>query len=141
MPSSAELVCVDPKRVHEVWPHVAPLLRKATAKTGLSAFSDIERDILAGRALLWLAVSGEGGRAAINAVASTSLQQTDQGKVCVITACAGTNRSRWLPLISRIEAYAKEEGCRSVRIFGRKGWLRVLEGYDTKHVILDKELN
>jgi hypothetical protein len=140
MPSSAELVCVDPKRVHEIWPHVAPLLRKAIARTGLSAFADIELEVLCGRALLWLAVSGEGGCAAIDAVASTSLQQTDAGKVCVITACAGNNMPRWLPLISRIEAYAREEGCTCIRIFGRKGWLRVLEGYREKHVILDKEL-
>lgn len=141
MPSSAELVCVDPKRVQEVWPHVAPLLRKAIARTGLSAFADIEREILCGRALLWLAVSGESSRVVIEAVASTSLQQTDRGKVCVITACAGARMSRWLPLISRIEAYAKEEDCACIRIFGRKGWLRVLEGYDTKHIILDKELH
>jgi hypothetical protein len=138
--SLAELVCVDPTRVHEIWPHVAPLLRQAILRTGLSAFADIERDILAGRALLWLAVGGEVGRLAIEAVASTSLQQTDAGKVCVITACAGANMARWLPLISSIEVYAREEGCTRVRIFGRKGWLRALEGFRAKHVILDKEL-
>src|SRR5690242_2331877 len=100
MPPSAELVCVDPSRVHEIWPHVAPLLRRAVLRTGLSAFNDIQRNILDGHALLWIAVSGEGHRLAINAVASTSLQQTDAGKVCVITTCAGTSMSRWLPLIS-----------------------------------------
>jgi hypothetical protein len=140
MRCSAELACVDPKRVHEIWPHVAPLLRKATARTGLSAFADIERDILNGNALLWLAISDEGGAAAIDAAASTSLQQTDSGKVCVITACAGANRTRWLPLINHIEAYAKAEGCRCVRIFGRKGWLRVLAGYRETSVVLDKQL-
>jgi hypothetical protein len=141
MPSSAELVCVDPKRVHEIWPHVASPLRRAIAKTGLSAFADVERDVLSGRALLWLAVSGEGGGFTVEAVASTSLQQTDAGRVCIITACAGANMPRWLPLISNIEAYAKEEGCSCVRIFGRKGWLRVLDGFRGKHVVLDKELS
>ena len=141
MRSSAELVCVDPKQVHEIWPHVAPLLRRAIAGTGLSAFADIERDILRGNALPWLALSDERGAAAIEAAASTTLQQTDNGKVCIITACAGANMARWLPLINHIEAHAKEEGCRCVRIFGRKGWLRVLEGYEEKHVIMDKELD
>ena len=139
MRSSAELVCVDPKRVHEIWPNVAPLLRRAIASTGLSAFADIEHDILRGNALLWLAVVGEGGGARIDAVASTSLQQTDSGKVCIITACTGANMARWLPLINHIEAYAKDEGCRCVRIFGRKGWLRVLEGYRATSVVLDNE--
>jgi hypothetical protein len=140
MRSSAELVCVDPQRVHEIWPHIAPLLRSATARTGLSAFADIEQDILSGNALLWLAVGGEGSVTAIEAAASTSLQRTDSGKVCIITACAGANMARWLPLINRIEAYAKEEGCRCVRIFGRKGWLRVLEGYVESHIIMDKDI-
>jgi hypothetical protein len=138
---SAELVCVDPKRVHEIWPTLAPLLRQATARTGLSAFADIEREILAGDALLWIAVSGEGGAVAIDAAASTRLQHTDTGKVCVITACAGRGMSRWLPLISGIENYARDEGCSCVRIFGRKGWLRVLEGYRESYVVMDKELH
>lgn len=141
MRCSAELACVDPKRVHEIWPKVAPLLRRATVRTGLSAFADIERDILHGSALLWLAISSEGGAAVIDAVASTSLQQTDAGKVCVITGCAGGNMRRWLPLITRIEAYAKAEGCRCLRIFGRKGWLRVLDGYRETSVVLDKQLS
>jgi hypothetical protein len=138
---SAELVCVDPKRVHEIWPAVAPLLRQAIARTGLSAFGDIERDVLAGNALIWIAVSGEGSRLAIDAAASTCLQHTDTGKVCVLTACAGANLSRWLPLISGIEKYARNEDCTCVRIFGRKGWLRVLEGYRAKQIILDRELH
>jgi hypothetical protein len=49
--------------------------------------------------------------------------------------------SRWLRLIAGIEVYAKNEGCSCVRIFGRKGWLRALEGYRAKCVILNKELD
>jgi hypothetical protein len=137
---SAELVCVDPTRVREIWPAAAPLLRQATARTGLSAFTEIEREVLAGSALLWIAVSGEGSGLTIDAAASTSLQQTDTGRVCVITACAGHEMSRWLPLIAGIENYARDEGCARVRILGRKGWLRVLDGYRAKYIILDKEL-
>jgi hypothetical protein len=48
---------------------------------------------------------------AIEAVASTSLQQTGSGKICVIAACAGTHMSRWLPLIAGIEDYARGEAC------------------------------
>jgi hypothetical protein len=140
MPSSVRLVCVDPEWVDEIWPHVAPLLRSAIARTGLSAFRDIECDILCGDALLWIASNGEGAAPAIEAAASTSLQQTDVGKVCVITACAGTKMTRWLPLIAGIEAYARDEGCKRVRIYGRRGWLHVLDGYREKYVITDKEL-
>src|SRR5262249_44067694 len=101
---------------------------------------DIEREILSGDALLWIAVN-EGSATTIEAVASTRLQQTDAGKVCVITACAGINMSRWLPLVAGIEAYARDESCKRVRIFGREGWLRVLDGYSQTNVVLDKQLD
>jgi hypothetical protein len=134
---STELICVDPERVRELWPSAAPLLKRAIAKTGLSAFATIERAILDGTSLLWVAWNG----GAIEAVASTSLQQTDAGKVCVITACAGTGMTHWLPLIDGIEGYAQAEGCHCVRIFGRKGWGRILDGYKETYAIIDKRLS
>lgn len=131
-----QLVCIDPDNVRSIWPLTAPLLRRAIVKTGLAEFATIERDILVGASLLWVAWNGS----VIEAAASTSLQQTDAGKVCIITACAGTGMKRWLPLIRGIEAYAQAEGCRCVRIFGRKGWARALEGYEETHAVIDKRL-
>ena len=49
--------------------------------------------------------------------------------------------SSLLPLISEIKAYAEQEGCRCVRIFGRKGWGRVLDGYQQTHAIIDKHVD
>lgn len=130
------LVCVDPRRVREIWPHAAALLRSALRRTTLNALEDVEADILSGRSLLWLAWADEG----IQAAATTVLINSEAGKVCVITACGGAGMKRWLPLLDGIEAYARDEGCVRVRIYGRKGWLRVLDGYREKHVILDKEI-
>ena len=137
MPSSAELVCVDPQRVHEIWPHVAPLLKAACIRTGLNAFVDLEADILSSRSLLWIAWNKQ----AIEAAAATVLINSEIGKVCIITACGGNDMPRWLPLIAAIENYARAEGCTRVRIYGRKGWLRALDGYGQTHIIMDKELN
>lgn len=131
-----QLVCIDPEHVRSIWPLAAPLLRRAIVKTGLSAFATIEREILDGNSLLWVAWNGCG----LEAAASTSLQQTEAGKVCVITACAGAGMMRWRRLVREIEAYAQAEGCHCVRIFGRKGWTRVLEGYEQTYAIVDKRL-
>jgi hypothetical protein len=136
MPSQPILVCIDPQRVSEVWPYVRPLLKAACHRTGLNALSDIEGDILAGRSLLWIAWNGE----AIDAAAATILINSEIGKICVITACGGRDLRNWLPLIGKIETYAKHERCARVRIYGRKGWLRVLDGYRQQHVIMEKEL-
>jgi hypothetical protein len=136
MRSSVELVCVDPERVHEIWPYVAPLLKAACVRTELNAFADVEADILSGRSLLWIAWNGQG----IDAAAATVLINSEIGKVCVITACGGRDLQRWLPLLAGIENYARDEGCARVRIFGRKGWLRVLKGFQQKCIVIDKDL-
>ena len=107
------------------------MIRAAIERTGLSDFSDIEKDVLAGDQLLWLAISDH-----IEAAATTHLSRN----VCTLTACSGHNRERWLPLFVRIEKYAKDEGCSAMRIYGRKGWERVLDGYRVQHVILEKDL-
>lgn len=91
--------------------------------------------------MLWLALRREENRIAILAAASTRLQRTDAGKVCVITACAGSDMPRWLGLIDGIETFARKEGCTWVRIYGRKGWLRALDGYEQRHVVIEKELS
>lgn len=131
-----ELVAVDPSKIAEMWPHVAPFLRAAIARTGLSLFSDLERDALNGTAQVWLAWNGQ----AIEAAAATALHPTEAGLVCSVLACGGDNMERWLSLLERIERFAKDEGCARTRIVGRRGWLGVLDGYHEKHVILDKEL-
>lgn len=127
-----DLICVDPARINEFWPHARGLIKTAIDATDLSEFEDTEREVLSGGQLLWLAWSGH-----IEAAATTRLANN----VCTIVACSGHNRDRWLPLFSKIEDYANDEGCRCIRIFGRKGWERVLTGYRIEHVVLERQLH
>src|SRR3954452_2318448 len=110
------LICVDPERIHEVWPHVVDLIHRAVKRTNLSHTLDIDADVLKGDGLLWLALDGPRVLAAMK----TALVLTDTDKVCILTACAGEDMHEWLPLRERIEAYAKAEGCTRMRIYGRK---------------------
>ena len=131
--ASVDLCCCDPATVHQIWPQAAPLIRSAIERTDLSDFADIEYDVLSGDQLLWLAISDH-----IEAAATTHLVKTRGKPVCILTACSGAQRDRWLPLFAQIEKYAKDEGARCMRIYGRKGWERVLDGYRVEHVILEK---
>jgi len=135
MPSSVDLLCVDPKNVHQIWPQARELIRAAIEQTDLSEFADIEYDVLSGDQLLWLAISDH-----IEAAATTHLIKTRGRPVLILTACSGYQRERWLPLLSRIEHYARAEGSRCVRLYGRKGWERALKDYRTEYVIMEKDL-
>lgn len=135
MPSSVDLVCVNPANVEQIWPQASALIKTAIEKTDLSEFTDIERDVLSGDQLLWLAISDH-----IEAAATTHLIKTSGKPVLIVTACSGAQRERWLPLFAKIEKYAKDEGAKCVRIYGRKGWARALTGYRVEHVILERQL-
>ena len=137
MPSMVdELVCVDPAIITEAWPHARLLIKSAIDATGLSEFSDLEAEVMVGKQLLWLAISGK----SIEAAATTRLEKIDGRKICVLTACAGHHRERWIPLLQRLEAFATAEGCAVMRIFGRRGWHRALDGYHVEHVVLEKRM-
>ncbi|HEY7246269.1 MAG TPA: hypothetical protein VH678_20540 [Xanthobacteraceae bacterium] len=129
-------MCVDPKFVREVWPFVKHLIVAAMHRGDLSSFLGLERSVMAEGALLWLVIS----RGKIAAAAVTELQQTEWRKVCVLVACGGERMREWLPLIAGIEKFARQEGCSAVRIFGRKGWQRVLTDFCAKRIILEKEI-
>jgi hypothetical protein len=131
-----ELVCIPPDRVHLVWPRVAGLIEAAMRRGDLSSFAGVQAAVSGGHALLWVAWDGD----EIAAAAVTELHQTEWRKVCVIVACGGSERERWLELIEPIEEFARAEGCGAMRIMGRKGWARVLPKYRIRRVVLEKEL-
>jgi hypothetical protein len=131
----AKLTRVPPELVGELWPHVGALIKRAIDRTGLSDFDKIEAATLAGEHVLWIASSSD----KIEAAATTQLITVAGRRICVIVACGGDDRAKWLPLIVGIERYAKAEGCAKMRIIGRRGWQRVLDGYRAKYAIMDKE--
>jgi len=134
--AGCRLVCVDPARVHELWPRVTHLIRRALERGGFTDFAEVERDVRAGAALLWLVWDGQ----AIVAAVVTELRSANRSKFCTIVACGGAQRERWLPLIGELEAFARAEGCAAMKIFGRRGWARALPRYRIKSVVLEKAL-
>jgi hypothetical protein len=110
----------------------------------------------------------DGDAARVQAAAVTELHRTEWRKVCVIVACGApsgrsqasgfsqasgplrpssgaaasrtVDRRRWIGLIEKIEEFARAEGCSATRIMGRKGWARVLTSYQTKRIVLEKDL-
>jgi len=55
-------------------------------------------------------------------------------------ASRASDMRRWIGLLERIEEFARAEGCEATRIIGRKGWARVLTSYQTKRIVLEKDL-
>jgi hypothetical protein len=135
--AACRAVCVDPKRVAEIWPTVSQRIKSAMERVGFSDYREIERKVLRGGALLWLAWDGN----AVHAAAVTELHLANGRKFCTIVACGGRHMKRWLALIRDLETFAKDEGCDATLIIGRPGWRRVLAGYRATSLVLEKELH
>jgi len=113
------------------------MVGRAPVKTNMGSLSELDTDVLSGRALLWIVHSDGHG---IEAATVTRLDLTEHSKVCTILACGGVKRSRWLHLLEEIEAYAKAEGCGSTRLYGRKGWKRALPDYREIGIVMERKL-
>jgi hypothetical protein len=136
MPFLADLICVPPDRVGEVWPQAERHIRQAMFRGGLGDFETVKRSVLAGQSLLWLAHHGS----IIIAAAVTSLEINNGIKACLIVACGGFEWCRFGHLLGDIEKYAKAEGCARVRIIGRKGWGALLPEYSVTRHVFEKAL-
>ena len=132
-----ELVCVPPESVPKIWDKVSGLLESAMKRGRMGDFGILKENLFSGRALLWLASDVKG----VAAAAVTELDIANGEKFCTLTACAGEEMPRWFNLLGRIEQFAKDEGCHSMRVNGRQGWLKVLPNYRIAAVVLEKELN
>lgn len=118
-----------------VWGQVRPLILEA-ARRGAGDIFTIESGLLNGPDLLWLAWDGK----EILAAAVTSLGIVNNEKICTIVACGGEGWTRFGHLIEGLEKFAKDEGCKRVRINGRPGWQRALSGYRIAQVVIEKEI-
>lgn len=119
-----------------VWPKVKESIRAAFQKTDVGDFASCEGDVLSGNALLWVLWN----EPEIEAAWVTKIIQSERSVVCEVQACAGRNVLRNKHLTSRIEDYARANGCDSARIVGREGWQKVFPEYSRIAVILERKL-
>lgn len=130
------LICVDPARVAELWHVIAPLLDKGYEACG-EFMPDTTLDKLrSAEWLVWVVVVGD----TIIAAMTTRLLNRRDGKACQLLCCGGDQVEIWNHHMRRIEDYARAEGCTSIIAEGRKGWLRVLDGFSVFRVKFQKVL-
>lgn len=136
---TVSLVCVDPARAAEIWPHVAPLLGKAFERQPADfTLEEVHKEVLAAETLIWIAWDGPGAR--ILGVATTKIIKTARGKVLQITSTGGRELKRWRSFIADLEAYGIAEGCDKCRMYGRPGWKRIFPDYREPWITIEKEI-
>lgn len=130
-----DVFCVPPDRVDDYWQAVSGLIKPALEGT-LTDYNFVSTDVLAGRNLLWLVWDGT----EVYAACVTSLGIANGKKFCTIVACGGRQMLLWRHLIDRIEKFARDEGCKSLAIMGRRGWSKIYPDFALTSTTIEKEL-
>lgn len=130
------LVAVPPDKAQQAWHLAEKHVLAAIDGSGFAEVSDIQMQVMLGEALLWLAAEGT----SVIGAGVTRLIDVGGKKSCEIFAWGAEDQQKCAPLLKTIEKYAKNEGCASMRLSGRRGWARQLPDYRLVAVILEKEL-
>jgi hypothetical protein len=131
-----KLSLMHPSHARLLEPDVSEKLRAALMGDARCALQDVLEDIAAERAQLWVICDGPNVRMAL----VTRILEYPRGRAMLIQLCGGGPIAECLTLLAELEGHARGLGCAWMEVRGRKGWSRLLPGYDTRSVELTKEL-
>ena len=132
------IVSLVPKELYlDLFPRIESYLKKAAQYTyGRYSAEDIKNTLLKDRQQLWVAFEGE----TIYGFVVTEVITYPQMKALVMHFTAGKELPRWKDvMLSEIQEFAKEAGCKVIESYGRKGWAKVFknDGYNIKFIFYE----
>jgi len=139
------LVRIPIQELDKVWSMIEKDIKSALAYSSQLTDSDFVFDLAKeGKFQIWVLWDKEQKKTEQKyfGVVVTELIKRKFGKVCHIYIMTGRQRHKWQHLISEVENFAKEEGCKMMELIARPGWQKVLNLFDYKrtHVVLEKEI-
>lgn len=114
------IIAYTSKHIPFIWADIEPFIKRALDRGSVYTPESIYDGLRASYLQLW--VWQEQG---VECVLVTSIVSD----YCLLLCLSGKNMENWLHVLPTIESWAKTEGCKSMRIQGRKGWSRLL-GYE-----------
>jgi hypothetical protein len=129
--------CLAPEQTDALWDEYAHHLERLE-KRGDCLSSAIREDLKLARKQLW----GYQQDGRILGVAITSVMETPRGRALEIYGAAGTEsvRGQLDEMMVEIKRWAAAIGCARIRILGRRGWLRRINGLKQTGLVMEMEL-
>jgi len=135
-----EAICMIPKsELTELENYLIPFIYSGLQGSfGEMNPKDVLEEAKAGTMQLWAVIKNK----AIFAVITTQIAEYPQYKECIIVTLAGRGFSEYAHLVSVIESWAKQEGCRSTSAYTRRGFVKALKQFNfhEAYTIVRKEL-
>ena len=134
---------IEPHDIRKYWPHVMPLLKKATALSpGKVVVADILSQAEEGGLGVWAVVDAREN--AILAAFTTRVAIYPRSRALAVDFMGGGRMKEWIGIVDEtLSDHARELGCTRLEGFGRDAWGRVLKGHGwgVSHVTYEKELD
>ena len=130
-----ELVRIPIEELDKVWSLVEKDIKNALAYSGQLTDSDFVCDTLKeGKFQLWVLWDKKQSKAVDKyfGVVVTEIIKRKFGKVCHIYIMTGKQRTKWQHLITKVEDFAKQEGCKMMELIARPGWQKVYNNHGYK---------
>ena len=120
-------VLLNPQEVLKLWPQISSDIEKALEHSvnELSVF-ELCQKALSGHIHIWLTLDSNNR---IVCTTTTRIFTYSSHKSLQIITCTGSSR-KWEEFFQQhktVEDFAKQNGCSSIQIWGRKGWQRQLK--------------
>ena len=125
----------------ENWPTLSRYLRKVFEHgQNESTLTDYLTKVLVGVAQCWGVIDN----GTIVGVGLTEFLQYSQHKTLHIIAFSGSNFEEQSKVFPTVEQFAKDNGCKAIEQWGRRGWAKVLPqyvpGFKQAYVVMRKDL-
>lgn len=133
------LMAIRSHEIHDLWPSISPGIEKMVAKgIGLTTAHDCLCKALSGEWLVFIVLHE-------SKVVLTALTAIERGhrKVFTVVGAWGEQMDEWVDEFHQgMVKIAQEQGCDSISITGRRGWVKFLKpyGFNEKMVTVVKEL-
>ena len=141
-PGSVALIPAGVRLRDDVWVkvknHLQPAIDRACGVISLEDIMDLHRE---DKVQLWILQSPGEEVAAVLVTEVLEYRSGSKSMKMLAGGGVGSMAAGFNLLLDTVEGSARETGCKSMIVEGRKGWERVLSDYRFAGIVLEKELN
>jgi hypothetical protein len=131
-----DLYTYAPEQIPQIWPHVKDYIESSLIENGHITLESIRDNLLLNNYLLWTPITMD----VQGAIVTSIVTDVNQKMHCVLLSCGGKNMNDWKDYtFNEITKWAQDEGCKFMKIYGRKGWARLL-GFEIVSYEMRKEI-
>ena len=134
--SNCKVFNVEVDDIPVIWENVLPLINLSQVEGNEMSQEDFFESLMNQDMQLWVALEDT----EVVACMVTRIVSYPQKRLLRFVFIGGEGMDKWLENLPIVENFALINGCTSLEIWGRKGWIKILKDWECKYHIITKDL-